>query len=212
MGDQALLQAFCALDLVWRSVNGGRRPLLLGGSALSRAKEMAARHRGVMMKAKRVLFLPLMLFLALAAIFIVQIMRNAHGDNSDSLASALIGKPAPAFDLPSLTDSTRRYGPSALRDGKPLLLNVWATWCPACRAEHAFLTSLAAQGVRVVGIDYQDDRRKAINWLTVLVYGAPETFLIDGQGIIRYRHAGALDAGVWQRELQPLFEKYRKGA
>jgi cytochrome c biogenesis protein CcmG/thiol:disulfide interchange protein DsbE len=193
---------------------------------------MAARHRGVMMKAKRVLFLPLMLFLALAAIFIVQIMRNAHGDNSDSLASALIGKPAPAFDLPSLTDSTRRYGPSALRDGKPLLLNVWATWCPACRAEHAFLTSLAAQGVRVVGIDYQDDRRKAINWLTVLgnpyalslydgdgmlgldlgVYGAPETFLIDGQGIIRYRHAGALDAGVWQRELQPLFEKYRKGA
>jgi cytochrome c biogenesis protein CcmG/thiol:disulfide interchange protein DsbE len=91
---------------------------------------------------------------------------------------------------------------------------------------------LAAQGVRVVGIDYQDDRRKAINWLTVLgnpyalslydgdgmlgldlgVYGAPETFLIDGQGIIRYRHAGALDAGVWQRELQPLFEKYRKGA
>jgi cytochrome c biogenesis protein CcmG/thiol:disulfide interchange protein DsbE len=193
---------------------------------------MAARHRGVMMKAKRVLFLPLMLFLALAAIFIVQIMRNAHGDNSDSLASALIGKPAPAFDLPSLTDSTRRYGPSALRDGKPLLLNVWATWCPACRAEHAFLTSLAAQGVRVVGIDYQDDRLKAINWLTVLgnpyalslydgdgmlgldlgVYGAPETFLIDGQGIIRYRHAGALDAGVWQRELQPLFEKYRKGA
>jgi cytochrome c biogenesis protein CcmG/thiol:disulfide interchange protein DsbE len=193
---------------------------------------MAARHRGVMMKAKRVLFLPLMLFLALAAIFIVQIMRNAHGDNSDSLASALIGKPAPTFDLPSLTDSTRRYGPSALRDGKPLLLNVWATWCPACRAEHAFLTSLAAQGVRVVGIDYQDDRRKAINWLTVLgnpyalslydgdgmlgldlgVYGAPETFLIDGQGIIRYRHAGALDAGVWQRELQPLFEKYRKGA
>lgn len=185
-----------------------------------------------MMKAKRVLFLPLMLFLALAAIFIVQIMRNAHGDNSDSLASALIGKPAPAFDLPSLTDSTRRYGPSVLRDGKPLLLNVWATWCPTCRAEHAFLTSLAAQGIRVVGIDYQDDRLKAINWLTVLgnpyalslydgdgmlgldlgVYGAPETFLIDGQGIIRYRHAGALDASVWQREVQPLFEKYRKGA
>lgn len=185
-----------------------------------------------MMKAKLLLFLPLMLFLALAAIFIVQMTRHAHGDNADTLASALIGKPAPAFRLPSLTDPDRHYGQSALRDGKPLLLNVWATWCPTCRAEHAFLNSLAAQGVRVVGIDYQDDRLKAIDWLNTLgnpyalslydgdgmlgldlgVYGAPETFLIDGQGIIRYRHAGALDAGVWQRELQPLFEKYRKGA
>ncbi len=88
-----------------------------------------------------------------------------------------------------------------LIDGKPLLLNVWATWCPTCRAEHQFLNGLAQQGVRVVGMNYKDDRQKAMSWLQRLgnpyrlslydgngllgldlgVYGAPETFLIDGQ-------------------------------
>ena len=113
-----------------------------------------------------------------------------------------------------------------------MLLNVWATWCPTCRAEHQYLNQLSAQGVRVVGLNYKDDRQKAIVWLKELgnpyslslfdgdgmlgldlgVYGAPETFLIDGKGIIRYRHAGDLNARVWESEIKPLWDKYSKEA
>ncbi|NGH43123.1 DsbE family thiol:disulfide interchange protein, partial [Escherichia coli] len=109
-----------------------------------------------------------------------------------------------------------------------ILLNVWATWCPTCRAEHQYLNTLAARGVRVVGLKYKDDRAKAVTWLNSLgnpyalslydgdgmlgldlgVYGAPETFLIDGQGIIRYRHAGDMNERVWQQEVLPLYKKY----
>ncbi|MCK8211824.1 DsbE family thiol:disulfide interchange protein, partial [Erwinia amylovora] len=101
----------------------------------------------------------------------------------------------------------KTFDQSVLKDGKPLLLNLWATWSPTCHAEHQFLNSLATQGVRVVGLNYKVDRQKAIRWLNTLgdpyamslydgdgmlgldlvVYGAPETFLIDGRGIIRYR-------------------------
>ena len=93
---------------------------------------------------------------------------------------------------------------------------------------HQFLNALSGQGVRVVGLNYKDDRQKAVNWLDSLgnpyalslfdgsgmlgldlgVYGAPETFLIDGQGIIRWRHAGDLNARVWREQLQPLWLKY----
>ncbi|XBS68669.1 DsbE family thiol:disulfide interchange protein [Acerihabitans sp. KWT182] len=184
------------------------------------------------MKTRLLLALPLLVFLALTAVFMVQLSRNAHGDDPTLLESALIGKPVPAFTLPSLDDPAKRYSQTALRDGKPLLLNVWATWCPTCRAEHQFLNTLAAQGIRVVGMNYKDDRLKALHWLDASgnpymlslydgdgmvgldlgVYGAPETFLIDGKGIIRYRHAGDLNAGVWRRELRPLYEKYAGGA
>ncbi|NDL65340.1 DsbE family thiol:disulfide interchange protein [Acerihabitans arboris] len=180
----------------------------------------------------KLLFIPLVLFLLLAAAFIVQLSRNAHGDDPTLLESALIGKPVPDFRLASLDDPARTFDGSVLRDGRPMLLNVWATWCPTCRAEHQFLNALAAQGVRVVGLNYKDDRLKAVNWLNTLgnpyalslydgdgmlgldlgVYGAPETFLIDGRGIIRYRHAGDLNADVWRREVQPLYQKYAKGA
>ncbi|SSJ37282.1 cytochrome c-type biogenesis protein CcmG/DsbE, thiol:disulfide oxidoreductase [Klebsiella pneumoniae] len=155
---------------------------------------------------RKLLFIPLVLFLALAAALFWQLMRNAEGDDPTTLESALIGK--------------------------PLLLNVWATWCPTCRAEHQFLNGLAQQGVRVVGMNYKDDRQKAMSWLQRLgnpyrlslydgngmlgldlgVYGAPETFLIDGQGIIRWRHAGDLNERVWREELQPLWDQYNRRA
>ncbi|MBU9815698.1 DsbE family thiol:disulfide interchange protein [Rahnella sp. C60] len=177
---------------------------------------------------RKLLFIPLILFLALAAAFLVQLTRNANGDDPTLLESALIGKPVPVFKLESLAQAGKTYDQSVLRDGKPMLLNVWATWCPTCRAEHQYLNSLAAKGVRVVGLNYKDDRQKAVNWLNTLgnpymlslydgdgmlgldlgVYGAPETFLIDGQGIIRYRHAGDLNEKVWQTEVLPLYKKY----
>lgn len=152
----------------------------------------------------RVLFIPLALFSVLAVALLWQLVRNSDGDDPMRLESALIGK--------------------------PLLLNVWATWCPTCRAEHRFLNMLAAQGVRIVGMNYKDDRVKAVDWLKELgnpyamslfdgngmlgldlgVYGAPETFLIDGRGIICYRHAGDLNMQVWQETLKPLWEQYSR--
>ncbi len=177
---------------------------------------------------RKLLFIPLILFLALAAAFLVQLTRNANGDDPTLLESALIGKPVPVFNLESLSQPGKTYDQSVLHDGKPILLNVWATWCPTCRAEHEYLNTLAAKGIRVVGLNYKDDRQKAVNWLNTLgnpyalslydgdgmlgldlgVYGAPETFLIDGQGIIRYRHAGDMNDKVWEKEVLPLYKKY----
>lgn len=177
---------------------------------------------------QKVLYIPLVLFLLLAAALLWQLNRNAEGDDPTRLESALLGKPVPVFKLESLDEPGKTFDQSVLKDGKPLLLNVWATWCPTCHAEHKFLNSLATQGVRVVGLNYKDDRQKAIRWLNTLgdpyalslydgdgmlgldlgVYGAPETFLIDGRGIIRYRHTGELNERVWGGEVKPLWQKY----
>ena len=179
---------------------------------------------------KKILYLPLVLFLLVAAALMWQLTRNANGDDPTRLESALVGKPVPVFKLESLNQPGKTYDRTVLTDGKPVLLNVWATWCPTCRAEHQYLNVLAAQGVRVVGLNYKDDRGKAINWLNTLgnpyvlslydgdgmlgldlgVYGAPETFLIDGKGIIRYRHAGDMNADVWAKEVKPLWDKYSR--
>ncbi|MCT4702352.1 thiol:disulfide interchange protein DsbE [Enterobacteriaceae bacterium H20N1] len=181
---------------------------------------------------RKVLFIPLVLFLLLAAALLWQLARNAQGEDPTSLESALIGKPVPVFRLESLENPGKTYDRTVLTDGKPILLNVWATWCPTCRAEHQFLNGLKAQGIRIAGMNYKDDRQKAVNWLNELgnpytlslfdgngmlgldlgVYGAPETFLIDGKGIIRYRHAGDLNESVWRQELKPLWDKYNKEA
>ncbi|WP_411704985.1 DsbE family thiol:disulfide interchange protein [Edaphovirga cremea] len=181
---------------------------------------------------RKMLFIPLILFLLLSFALLWQLMRNSEGDDPMRLESALIGKPIPPFKLEALEQPGKIHNQSELIDGKPLLLNVWATWCPTCRAEHQFLNTLAAQGIRVVGMNYKDDRQKAITWLNELgnpyamslfdgngmlgldlgVYGAPETFLIDGCGIIRFRHAGDLNAQVWRETLQPLWEKYSEGS
>lgn len=178
------------------------------------------------------LLIPFVLFLLIAAVLLWQLARNAQGEDPHTLESALTGKPLPAFQLPALDDPARHYSAADLTQGKPVLLNVWATWCPTCRAEHQYLNSLAAQGVRVVGMNYKDDRQKAIDWLKALgnpyvislfdgdgmlgldlgVYGAPETFLIDAKGIIRYRHAGDLNPRVWEQEIKPLWERYSKEA
>ncbi|WP_411706236.1 DsbE family thiol:disulfide interchange protein [Edaphovirga cremea] len=176
-------------------------------------------------------YVPLVLFLLLVAAFMVQLHRNANGDDPTLLESALVGKPVPEFKLESLAEPGKTYDQGILRDGKPILLNVWATWCPTCRAEHAYLNTLAAKGIRVVGLNYKDDRVKAVSWLNTLgnpyalslydgdgmlgldlgVYGAPETFLINGNGIIRYRHAGDLNDDVWNKDILPLYQKYQGG-
>jgi len=175
---------------------------------------------------KKKLYLPLIIFLALVAAFLVQLQRNAQGDDPKNLESALVGKPVPAKTLPDLL-STKTFDESLFKQGKPLLLNVWATWCPTCYAEHQYLNHLAKQGVPIIGLDYKDNSEKAVKWLHDLgnpyqvvlkdekgsfaldlgVYGAPETFIVDGKGVIHYRYAGDVNERVWQEKLQPIYQK-----
>lgn len=179
---------------------------------------------------RKLLFIPLILFLLLVVALLVQLKRNAGGEDPTMLESALVGKPVPTFQLASLDHPGKTVDQSVLRSGKPILFNVWATWCPTCRAEHEYLNKLAAQGIRIIGLNYKDDRDQAVLWLKQLgnpyaislydvdgmlgldlgVYGAPETFLIDGDGIIRYRHAGDVNERVWQQTLLPLYRKYQE--
>ncbi|AKU63107.1 thiol:disulfide interchange protein [Aggregatibacter aphrophilus] len=175
---------------------------------------------------KKKLYLPLIIFLALVAAFLVQLQRNAQGDDPKTLESALVGKPVPAKTLTDLL-STKTFDESLFKQGKPLLLNVWATWCPTCYAEHQYLNHLAKQGVPIIGLDYKDNSEKAVKWLHDLgnpyqvvlkdekgsfaldlgVYGAPETFIVDGKGVIHYRYAGDVNERVWQEKLQPIYQK-----
>ncbi len=170
------------------------------------------------------LFVPLLVFALLALVFLSLSQRQLAGDyDPTALPSALIDKPVPAFALSDLHDAERMLQRDAIM-GRPALLNVWATWCVACRVEHAYLNELQNRGVRIVGVNYKDDRPAAIEWLERLgdpyafsvfdergdfglslgVYGAPETYVVDAQGIVRYRHVGILDQRVWDRHIEPL--------
>ncbi|CAH0525236.1 DsbE family thiol:disulfide interchange protein [Vibrio hippocampi] len=174
---------------------------------------------------KKLLFIPLVLFLLLVVVFAVQLGKNQSGDDPTKLESVLIGKTVPEFRLEDLAEPGKLYSQDVFV-GQPLLLNVWATWCPTCYAEHQYLNELAAQGVKIIGLNYKDDRNKAVRWLNDLgnpylislfdgngmlgldlgVYGAPETFLIDSSGVIRYRHVGDVNDRNWKQTLEPMYQ------
>ncbi|MCQ9121491.1 thiol:disulfide interchange protein [Rodentibacter pneumotropicus] len=175
---------------------------------------------------KKKLLIPLVFFLAVVIAFLVQLHRNAQGEDIKALESALVGKPIPMKTLTELFEN-KNYDNELFRQGKPILLNVWATWCPTCYAEHQYLNKLAQQGVSIIGLNYKDDSAKAIKWLKDLgnpyqvvlkdekgsfgldlgVYGAPETFIVDGKGIIHYRLAGDVNEKVWLETLKPIYDK-----
>ncbi|CAL8476835.1 DsbE family thiol:disulfide interchange protein [Caballeronia sp. S22] len=146
------------------------------------------------------------------------------------LPSALIGKPAPAFDLPRLDASGQKMSSDALR-GQVWILNVWASWCDACRDEHPVLMNVAASGtVPVYGLNYKDERAPALQWLDAAgnpyvatlvdrdgstgidygVYGVPETFVIDRAGVVRYRQAGPITRASLERVILPLVGELQK--
>ncbi|WP_323150144.1 DsbE family thiol:disulfide interchange protein [Pseudomonas oryzihabitans] len=170
------------------------------------------------MRRRLLLCLPLLAFLVLAGF----LFRGLHRD-PQALPSALVGQPFPAFSLPGVKDDQLFSRQDLL--GRPALVNVWGTWCVACREEHPVLNQLKAQGVVIHGINYKDDNASARRWLAELhdpyqldlrddagrlgldlgVYGAPETFLIDAQGVVRYRHVGVVDRRVWDEELGPRY-------
>lgn len=171
---------------------------------------------------KLLFFLPLVVVLGLGAL----LWRGLSIDPKE-LPSALVGKPVPNFELPWIERPGENLDQEIFQ-GEVSLLNVWATWCPACKDEHPFLMELADRGVRIIGLDYKDDLNAAKKWLRDLgnpyqatifdqegrlgldlgVYGAPETFLIDQEGIVRLRHAGVVDETVWREKFLPLFDRY----
>lgn len=166
--------------------------------------------------------LPFLGFVALAALFGFGIWWNTRHE-SNYVPSPLIDKPAPAFDLPLLHTADRRVTKADLF-GKPYVLNVWASWCFACGIEHSVLMGpMQELDIALIGYNLRDKHADALAWLArrgdpydmVLVdsrgdtaidfgvYGAPETFLIDAGGVIRYKHIGPLTETVIAAELQP---------
>ncbi|MEM6513865.1 MAG: DsbE family thiol:disulfide interchange protein [Pseudomonadota bacterium] len=162
--------------------------------------------------------IPLVAFLVFIPIFLVALFRDPS-----EIPSPFIDEPAPAFELPTLQNPARIVSNADL-EGRAVLVNIWATWCVGCREEHEFLMQLARTGaVPIIGINWRDERSKAIEWLQALgdpyefsgfdefnrvgidwgVYGAPETFLVNADGIVVYKHLGPLDAATWQREFVP---------
>jgi cytochrome c biogenesis protein CcmG, thiol:disulfide interchange protein DsbE len=167
-------------------------------------------------------FLPLAAFVALAIVLGIGL-----GLNPREVPSPFIGKPAPAFSLPQLHQPEKRLAATDLQ-GQVWLLNVWASWCVACRVEHPLLVELSKRNaVPIYGLNYKDDRRAALEWLRQFgdpytasisdrdgrvgidygVYGVPETFVIDKSGVVRHKHIGPVTPEVWERDLLPLVRK-----
>ena len=145
------------------------------------------------------------------------------------IESPFIGKPAPDFDLPTLRDPDKRFS-SAEFKGQISLFNVWASWCPGCAQEHEMLLRIASTtDIPIYGLNWKDERTAGKKWLLQRgnpyrlngydfdnvtgidwgVYGAPETFLIDAEGIIRYKYVGPITQAVWEQEFLPRIETAR---
>jgi cytochrome c biogenesis protein CcmG, thiol:disulfide interchange protein DsbE len=161
--------------------------------------------------------LPLGIFALLAIVLGVGIK---HSPEKGIIPSPLIGKPAPQFAVPVLTDTTRTFRSEDLK-GRWYVLNVWGTWCFACRDEHNALLEIKKLGqVPLIGLDWKDQDPQALQWLSELgnpydvvavdrdgriaidwgVYGAPETFLVNPQGIVVYKYVGAMTLEAWQTQ------------
>lgn len=163
--------------------------------------------------------LPLGIFAALVVLLAVGLTLNPR-----DVPSPLIDKPAPVFSLPQLHRPDQSISPADML-GKVWLLNVWASWCVACRAEHPMMNALARSGeVTIIGLNYKDRPETALQWLRQLgnpyrtsavdeagragidwgVYGVPETFVVDKQGIIRYKHIGPVGKKDLDEKILPL--------
>ena len=171
--------------------------------------------------------LPLLAFVALAALLFVGVRMNSGKDTS-AIPSPLIGKPAPRLPQQELEMPGSQLRADDLQ-GKAYVLNVWGSWCVSCRVEHPVITELARTGVTVVGYNYKDTPDDARRWLTEYgnpfalviqdqdgqaaldwgIYGAPETFVIDADGIIRYKYIGPLTPEVVKNGVLPALRQQR---
>jgi cytochrome c biogenesis protein CcmG, thiol:disulfide interchange protein DsbE len=173
------------------------------------------------------LFVPLAVFLLIIGIGYAGFSLN----DPHELPSALLGKPFPEFEAPTLDDPQRTFARRELL-GAPVLVNVWATWCPTCMAEHEKLMRIREEtGLRIVGVNYKDNSAAAVRWLErygnpydvvvqdpdgslgveLGVYGAPESFLLDAAGTVIYKRVGDINPRVWRDELGPLVTRVQDG-
>jgi cytochrome c biogenesis protein CcmG/thiol:disulfide interchange protein DsbE len=165
---------------------------------------------------------PLAVFVLLAAFLAVGLTRDPR-----EVPSPFIGKAAPAFRLEQVADGKLAFAPADMK-GKVWLLNVWASWCASCRIEHPLLVEMAKKNlVPIVGLNYKDRREDALQWLARFgnpyavsahdiegkvgidygVYGAPETFVIDKQGVIRYKQIGPITPEALEKKIMPLLRE-----
>lgn len=178
-----------------------------------------------MTKHRLKLIIPLLLFIVIVAFMLWVIQRMGEGRyQPDTLPSALLNQPLPTFEMPLLGDENTLIRHTDLL-GQPALINIWATWCPSCYAEHGYLNRLKAQGMTVIGVNYKDHALAARQWLTQYgdpyrlnisdqygklgldlgVTGAPETYVIDHRGFIRMRYQGPLDERIWEQYFAVLW-------
>jgi len=169
--------------------------------------------------------IPLVLFILLVAFLAIGLRHDPH-----EVPSPLINKPAPAFQLAQLKDPSRTFSAADML-GKVWLLNVWASWCVTCRDEHPLLIQYARSGaLPIYGLNYKDKREDALSWLGELgdpyvlsvsdndgrvgidygVYGAPETYLIDRDGVIRFKQIGPVTPDIWEKTILPLANQLNK--
>ena len=171
-----------------------------------------------------------LLVLAPIALFAAVVVAFVAGLRHDPsvLPSMLIGKPLPAFALAPLRPGGQGFT-SAELSGEPVMVNVFASWCVVCKEEHPVLMALKDQGVKIVGLDWREEAAAGARWLDANgdpyartgndtsgrigidmgVSGAPETFILDKQGRVRYRQVGAITPEVWRETLSPLMDKLR---
>ena len=171
--------------------------------------------------------MPLGVFIVIVGVFLAAFDL----EDRSVLPSPLINQPFPDFVGPDLLDADRTISRQDIV-GEPVLVNVWTTWCPTCYAEHEQLMRIAATGeVRIVGVNYKDDSAMAQRWLVdygnpyshvisdpsgalaieLGVYGAPETFLLDAAGYVRYKRVGNVTEKIWRSEIYPLVQQMRSG-
>ncbi len=171
---------------------------------------------------------PLTRYLLLAGfVALVLLLGAGLRLNPREVPSPLINKPAPAFSLPQLHEPEKVFSPADMR-GRVWMLNVWASWCASCRVEHPLLVDMSRKKViPIVGLNYKDKREDALAWLGRFgdpyqlsawdidgrvgidygVYGAPETFVIDKQGVIRHKQIGPITPEALEKVILPLIRK-----
>jgi cytochrome c biogenesis protein CcmG/thiol:disulfide interchange protein DsbE len=172
---------------------------------------------------KPLVLVPLLGVFAMFSVFGYALLS---GVDPKAVPSALTGQSLPEFKLTALEDG-KQFLTKADIVGEPMLVNIWATWCGSCKYEHPVLNSLAANGVKIIGINYKDDRSLALDWLVdyadpylINVYdpsgdlgfdlgvtGAPETFFVDSNGKVQHRYQGPITNEIWEKDLKVIFDE-----
>ena len=165
-----------------------------------------------------------------AVLVIILVFGLKNADTVRDVPSPLIDKPVPEFSIATVEDQQQTFSSEELK-GQISMVNIWASWCVSCRAEHRLLNAMANQGINIYGINYKDELADARRWLNAYgnpyvksahditgragidwgVYGTPETFIIDQTGTIRYKHTGPINSDDMEKVIVPIVKKLQAG-